>query len=109
MIIDKPLLLEKSENKGLVFKIKDPKTNQIVYQIRERKKDITKSRTQYFLIGDKHTQYISSIYPIQKPTTFSGQFNIDTQSNYLIEYKAIDYTLNLTGDSCRLLGGRNVT
>ena len=107
MIVNKSLLLEKSENKGLAFKIKDPKTNKIIYQMRERKKDITKSRTQYFLIGEKHTQYISSIYPISKDTTFSGEFDIDTQTNYKIEYKAINYTLDLSGNTCKLLGGHN--
>lgn len=107
MITNKSLLLEKSENKGLAFKIKDPKTNKIIYQIRERKKDITKSRTQYFLIGEKHTQYISSIYPTSKGTTFSGEFDINTQAKYEIEYKALQYTLDLNGNTCKLLGGHN--
>lgn len=98
-------LIEKTQSIGITYKLRDSKTDKIVYQIKERKKGITKSKTQFFISGPKHTQYISSIYPINKDTTFSGYFDIDPNSKYTIEYKALSYTLNFDTDTCTIVGG----
>ena len=105
LIIHKSYYIERSSSQGIIYKLTHPETGHIVYQIKERKKGITPNKTQFFISGAKHQQYISSIYPLDYSDSFSGTFQLEPSCNYTIEYKALTYTLCFDNDTCTIFGG----
>jgi hypothetical protein len=107
MELHKSYIIEKTDSKGIKFKLLHPETDNLVYQIKERKQGITSSKTQFFISGVKHTDYISSIYPIDYSDNFTGTFQLEPNCNYTIEYRGLRYSLLFDNDTCTILGGVN--
>lgn len=107
MQIHKSYIIEQTGSKNIKFKLLHPETDDLVYQIKERKKGITSSKTQFFISGAQHTDYISSIYPLDYSDDFTGTFQLEPNCNYSIEYRALRYTLSFDSDTCTIFGGVN--
>ena len=93
----------KSDTKFQVYKLYDD--NDILkYIFKERlEASITKSKSQYYLSSSTHN-YISSLYPTNKPTDFNGKFSLNDNKILTFDYKNKYYELILGSNNVILQG-----
>ncbi len=86
-----------SPQKHTKFKILSPIDDSLAYYLKSRKKEnITPSKSEFYLMDSEH-KYISSIYPINKPESFTGLFELTDGGTYVFDYKRTSFNLSIDG------------
>jgi len=95
-----------SSTKYQVFKLY--KNDILKFILKERlKKNITKSKTRYYLQTDNY-QFISSLYPLNKTDNFNGIFSIEDNKVLSLDFKSKCYTLTINSNDVEISEVANV-